>query len=151
LTIERDSNIFTVMNLKENIDRIRKILNLLKESDENEKLSIVRSELGDQNYNFLINGEEVGKMKGDKEGETYWVSLITIYPKWRGKGMGEKFIIQYLKDNGGSIGSKSLLRNRNATKMWERIIKRNDIDSEVDEIYSEYQNGVIPTFRVWKK
>jgi predicted acetyltransferase len=136
------------MNLKENIERIRKILNLVKESDENEKLSIIKSEIGDQNYNFLIDGEEVGKMKGDKEGKTYWVSLITIYPKWRGKGMGEKFIIQYLKDNGGSIGSKSLLRNRNATKMWERIIKRSDINFKLGSQFSEYYNNEIPIFEV---
>ena len=139
------------MNLKENINRIRKILNLISENDNSNNFKIVRSELSDNEYNFFIDGEEVGRMKGDKENDTFWVSLITIYPKWRGKGMGEKFIIQYLKENGGSIGSKSLLRNRNATKMWERIIKRNDIDFEVGEIYSEYQNGVIPTFRVWKK
>lgn len=139
------------MNLKENINRIRKILNLISKNDTSNNLKIVRSELSDNEYNFLINGEEAGRMKGDREDNTFWVSLITIYPKCRKQGMGEKFIIEYLKKFGGKIGSKSLLRNRNATKMWERIVKRNDIDSEVGEIYSEYQNGVIPTFRVWDK
>jgi GNAT superfamily N-acetyltransferase len=139
------------MNLLENINRIKQILNLIGEEISSETLDVLEIEEGSGDFKFMVNSEVSGMMKGTRDGDTLWIDRIVVYPKWRDKGMGERFIIHYLTKFGGSIGSKSQLRNRSATKMWERIIKRNDIDSEVGELYSEYQNGVIPTFRVWEK
>lgn len=139
------------MNLQENISRIKRILNLIGEDISFDTIDVLQTGEDTGEFKFTVNGETSGMMKGTRDGNTLWIDRIVVYPKWRGKGMGEKFLMYYLDKFGGEVGSKSQLRNRFATRMWERIINRDDINSEVGEIYSEYQNGIIPTFRVWKK
>lgn len=139
------------MNLQENISRIKRILNLIGEDISSDTIDVLQTGEDTGEFKFTVNGETSGMMKGTRDGNTLWIDRIVVYPKWRGKGMGEKFLMYYLDKFGGEVGSKSQLRNRFATRMWERIINRDDINSEVGEIYSEYQNGIIPTFRVWKK
>ena len=139
------------MNLQENISRIKRILNLIGEDISFDTIDVLQTGEDTGEFKFIVNGETSGMMKGTRDGNTLWIDRIVVYPKWRGKGTGEKFLMYYLDKFGGEVGSKSQLRNRFATRMWERIINRDDINSEVGEIYSEYQNGIIPTFRVWKK
>jgi GNAT superfamily N-acetyltransferase len=137
------------MTLQENIRRIKSILTLIGEEMSSDRMKIQKSKKNSGEFIFLLNNEEIGWMRGSLEDDTLWIDRITIYPKWRGEGFGEKFIIEYLKEFGGSIGSKSELRNRFATRMWERIINRSDIQYEVGGIYSEYMNAKVPTFKVW--
>jgi GNAT superfamily N-acetyltransferase len=137
------------MTLQENIRRIKSILTLIGDEMSSDRMKIQKSEKNSGEFIFLLNDEEIGWMRGSLEDDTLWINRITIYPKWRGEGFGEKFIIKYLKEFGGSIGSKSELRNRFATRMWERIINRSDIQSEVGEIYSEYMNDNISMYKIW--
>ncbi len=108
----------------------------------NEKLNIENHKLTGyienyKEYKFFRDDENIGYMQGLIENDIFWLNIILIEDEFRNQYLGEQFIIEYLKKYGGYIGSKSKMRSKYAEKMWERLIKRNDINFELD-----YQKGV---------
>jgi len=108
----------------------------------NEKLNIENHKLTGyienyKEYKFFRDDENIGYMQGLIENDIFWLNIILIEDEFRNQYLGEQFIIEYLKKYGGYIGSKSKMRSKYAEKMWERLIKRNDINFEID-----YQKGV---------
>jgi len=103
----------------------------------NEKLNIENHKLTGyienyKEYKFFKDDENIGYMQGLIENDIFWLNIILIEDEFRNQYLGEQFIIEYLKKYGGYIGSKSKMRSKYAEKMWERLIKRNDIIFELD-------------------
>lgn len=94
-------------------------------------------------YNFMLNGIEVGWLIGQKHGDTLTIVGIKIENEYRNKGLGEKFLIEYLKKYGGYILSNTN-RTDFAEKMWQRLSKRNDVNVNIvgTETHPYYKKNI---------
>jgi GNAT superfamily N-acetyltransferase len=106
-----------------------------------DKIEQRRSPVSGQDwYDYIVDDEKVGFLAGywiDNVGCIYHLNGIKIEKEHRGKGLGEKLLIKFLKTYGGKILSNSN-RTEFAQRMWNRMFQRNDVVIEVTPHIDRY-------------
>ncbi len=130
------------------------LFHMKNEKSPNDELDVKEVKLRDwvsvyKRYNFHLNNEVVGYMIGLKKDGVFNLDVIQTDIRYRGKHMGEKFIIKYLQKFGGSICSEpSGGRSYTADKMWERLYRRDDVIIMKEEIFHSYYKIIINHYTI---